>query len=591
MKFWAYFWRNIRFLPKIFFFVWLTSFIFFITPLIGSLIIREIYDTLAGKSLFGFNVWTLLLILLVNEILTIFFDVTWVLIQNIFFSKSRILFRHNMLSGLFKQYGAVPPIYTSGEAISRFRQDVEEASYFPIAISDLLNFFLFGLIAFLLMLSINLMVTIFIFLPFTFIVILINIFRRRVTKYRTERRKAAGEVTSTIREIFSSIQSVKVNTAEEAMLDQFNKVNEVRAIAAIKDEFFGGLLQALRLFIVAFATGTMFIMISEPMLAGEFTVGDFALFQYLLFWITGFISYSGQMIARYYRVKVSYQRMIKLMIGNSTNIEADEIIQHQELYIKKAFPLISFPKMSFDDVLNTVDVSNLSYHYTNTTKGIENVSFCLERGTLTVITGRVGSGKSTVLKCFLGLLPSSGKIKWNQKEVIDPREFFRPPHSSYTPQVPNLFSATVQENLVLGYPIKQEEIQEAIELTVFDQELSVLESDMNTLIGPKGVKLSGGQQQRLAAARMILRNAELLVFDDLSSALDVETERKLWERMFNYHKQKTYLVVSHKPMLLQKADQIIVLKEGKVDAIGTLQSLLQSNDEMKSLWGENVNFS
>jgi hypothetical protein len=115
--------------------------------------------------------------------------------------------------------------------------------------------------------------------------------------------------------------------------------------------------------------------------------------------------------------------------------------------------------------------------------------------------------------------------------VENPANFFIPPRTAYTPQIPQLFSYSLQENLLLGLERSEIEIAEALQLSVFERDVAAMSEGLETVVGPKGVRLSWGQLQRAAAARMSVRHPSLLVFDDLSSALDIKTEQKLWSRL------------------------------------------------------------
>ena len=214
-------------------------------------------------------------------------------------------------------------------------------------------------------------------------------------------------------------------------------------------------------------------------------------------------------------------------------ISPEDLVKPGEIYMNKPMPDQLLAAKTPNDYLQTLTVSDISFRYLDSGRGISNINLILNRGDFVVITGRIGSGKTTLLRTILGLLPSkTGHVAWNGEPVQDASNFFVPPRSAYTAQVPRLFSLSLKENLLLGIPESQVDLESAIHAAVLDPDVADLDEGLDTQIGPKGVKLSGGQIQRSATARMFARDAELYVFDDLSSALDVETERILWERLF-----------------------------------------------------------
>ncbi|HZT97327.1 MAG TPA: ABC transporter ATP-binding protein, partial [Chloroflexota bacterium] len=267
----------------------------------------------------------------------------------------------------------------------------------------------------------------------------------------------------------------------------------------------------------------------------------------------------GRMLGGLQQIKVSLRRMHAVVPAE----QAQALLNPSHVSLKDPLPPPLAPHQP--EQLETLEVEGLTYRHPSSGQGIVDVSFTLEHGSVTVITGSVGAGKTTLLQVLLGLHPRDrGVIRWNGRRVDDPATFFVPPRSAYTPQVPRLFGETVRENVLLGWPADDAVTREAVHAAVLGRDLEGFENGLETLVGPRGVRLSGGQVQRVAAARMLVREAALLVFDDLSSALDAQTEAELWRRLWQRRRGETFLVVSHRPAVLARADRVLLMDAGRL---------------------------
>ncbi|MCU0526232.1 MAG: ABC transporter ATP-binding protein/permease [Elainella sp. Prado103] len=587
-------------------------------PLLPGLVIQEFFDTLTHRSQLNFSPLTLVVLLLFIGLARIaaIFAGRITKTQHRFTISS--LIQRNLLATILERPGAEAFRSTSGqtlspgEIMSYFRDDVAQIEDVVVGTNEIFAAGLFALVSLLILSRISLVLTLFAFLPILLIILLLHWAEGRIMHYRRTSRYATQQVTGLIIEMFSTIQAIQVAGAESSIIEQFRLRNDQRRRLMVRDQVFSSALNAGLENLVNLGIGFILFMVALGVARGDtgLTVGELTLFVYYLTFVTDFLAFLGTFVAAIQQTAVTFERLSELLplsphsLPNpsiESALEPHPLVVPAPLYL----PNLNLPNLHWFNLhlpnlyspnlhsqtpplpthplpvpslpLQYLTVDHLTYQYPDSDQGIFNISFTLTQGSLTVITGRVGSGKTTLLRVLLGLLPArSGSITWNHQRVIYPDRFFVPPRSAYTPQTPQLFSHTLRENLLLGLEIDESTLRRAIQLGVIEADITAMPDGLDTVIGTKGVRLSGGQQQRSAAVRMFVRQPELLVLDDLSSALDVETEQRLWSRLLRIrqlpqgeasHWQPTCLIVSHREAILQQANQVIVLEKGMIKEI------------------------
>ena len=555
---WRLAWRVTQHRPRTFWLGWLLFVMFFTFPVLGDWLLGRGFHALEAGDHAG--VYWFAAAALLTDVLRMITIHAGALVWTSAWVHMQTFLRANMLTAQLASGGpeAGQPVGSAGEAITHFRDDVEDATMFIDGLIDVSGGLVFTVLAAFVLGSIDPGAAAILLVPLAGVAVATRTLDNRIKRYRATDRAAAAAVSGFLGDVMSAATTVKVNGASTAALARLRVLVDARRRTAVRDRVLDDGVQAFAQGAADVGLGFVLLMTAGAMAAGTFDVGKLAVFTAYLGWLSFLPRMVGRVMARRKQAGVAFDRMRGLVADGDVR----NTVQPRELPVgrheHRPRIIAVRPERA---TLQLLEVVALTAEYP-TGGGVRNVSFTIPRGSFTVLTGPIGSGKSTLLRALLGLTHDAavhGQVVWNGNEVADRAAFFVPPNAAYLPQVPQLISDSVADNITLG-DIPASALVRALDLAAVRADIDEMPDGSATLIGPRGLRLSGGQRQRVATARAVVRSPELVVLDDLSSALDVETELELWANLAAAG--MTVLAVSHRAVALERADQVLRLAAG-----------------------------
>ncbi len=518
--------------------------LFFIYPLLPGWILKSTFDEIRSGAFRPRLVWLLIALAAASIAMSValrFAHRTYTQGYTAAQSMTRMNVMHAQLVSGGSDRG--PRSVSAGDAVVRMRDDPNDLLMLVDNWLDVVGSLGYAIVAMTVLASIDPLAALATVVPLVIVGLLNRVAGNHLRKLRGASRSATSKSTEFLAAAFGAATTIKVTGAQRGVLDRIDKLNRTRSDAMVKDQVWSDSLWNANSAAIDISVGIALLVASRRHLtAAEVTL--FASYIVHLVWLPQKIG--GAFVGRR-RFGVAAHRLEAFLPQQTLRDPLSET---------RPAPFLNGPPSPKIVRPIRVPLKSLTVReLTVSDRGLHSVSFTIPRSSLTVISGAVGSGKTTLLRAILGLHPvDSGVVEWNELPVADLGAFFVPPHCAYVSQVPTLFSESLSENLLMGELVDP---AEAIRLAAFDEDVASFPDGLGTRLGAGGVRLSGGQVQRAAAARALLHDSELIVFDDLTSALDVETELRLWDRLAASN--STVLAVSNRAVARSRADQVIEL--------------------------------
>lgn len=459
----------------------------------------------------------------------------------------------------------------TGDLMSRISEDVTKVRmYVGPAIMYTMNMLVLFVAGFWQMINIDVKLTLYTLIPFPILSVSIFFVSKIINQKSTVVQQYISKLTTYNQEFFSGINVVKSYGIEPQVMANFNTLADESKKKNIDYSKVQALFFPLMILLIGISNLLVIYIGGMQYIEGKIQIGVIAEFIIYVNMLTWPVAVVGWVTSIVQTAEASQKRINEFL---------------------KEEPEIKNEAKSESDITGSIEFDQVSLTYDDTNiEALKRVSFKVKKGETLAILGKTGSGKSSIANLVSRLYDTTeGQVKIDgipiQKIHLDSLRS----SIGMVPQDPFLFSDTISNNIRFGKKdATKEEITEAAKQSVVHENIIGFSEGYETILGERGVTLSGGQKQRVSIARAIIKNPEILIFDDCLSAVDTETEEKILGNLEMISKDKTTLIISHRVSSAKNADKIIILDEGKIIQEGSHNELIGKKGYYKELYEQQL---